>query len=313
MVRRLAYRAPGAANLHPADAALNLPAEKHSHGLRRLAATEAARGSFDEAAAALGRATGTGLGKRQVEGLTMRAAADFTAFYAIHRQPAHVDDDQAAGAAGRRQRHRHAPRRAAARDRESRRSGQPEAREPAVQRGEALPQTDRRGRRGRRRDPGRAHRRGHPARHRRRTRDTDRRADGDRQVADGQRRRRRRHRRRRRLRRGHPPRPRPHPHLGRAGRRGEPPDRPDPRRGGLPRGERAHPGRLRPRHRVPVEGDLVLPRRSRPGRRDLGARQSPRRPRRQGPQRRRHHPSHRHQPSAHRHRPQSARTKRPAT
>ena len=93
MVRRLAYRAPGAANLHPADAALNLPAEKHSHGLRRLAATEAARGSFDEAAAALGRATGTGLGKRQVEGLTVRAAADFTAFYAIHRQPAHVDDE----------------------------------------------------------------------------------------------------------------------------------------------------------------------------------------------------------------------------
>lgn len=39
-VRRLAYRAPGTANLHPADAALNLPAEKHSHGLRRLAAAE---------------------------------------------------------------------------------------------------------------------------------------------------------------------------------------------------------------------------------------------------------------------------------
>ena len=93
MVRRLAYRAPGAANLHPADAALNLPAEKHSHGLRRLAATEAARGSFDEAAAALSRATGTGLGKRQVEGLTVRAAADFTAFYAIHRQAAHVDEE----------------------------------------------------------------------------------------------------------------------------------------------------------------------------------------------------------------------------
>ena len=52
-VRRLAYRAHGQANLHPADAALNLPAEKHSHGLRRLAATEAARGAFDEARAAL--------------------------------------------------------------------------------------------------------------------------------------------------------------------------------------------------------------------------------------------------------------------
>ena len=31
-VSRMAYRAPGRANLHPADAELNLPAEKHSHG-----------------------------------------------------------------------------------------------------------------------------------------------------------------------------------------------------------------------------------------------------------------------------------------
>ena len=45
-VERLAYRAPGLANLHPADAVLNLPVERHSHGLRRLAAVEAARGSF---------------------------------------------------------------------------------------------------------------------------------------------------------------------------------------------------------------------------------------------------------------------------
>jgi len=87
-VRRLAYRAHGQANLHPADAALNLPAEKHSHGLRRLAATEAARGAFDEARAALTSTTGTSTGKRQVEALTMRAAADFAAFYATHRQPA---------------------------------------------------------------------------------------------------------------------------------------------------------------------------------------------------------------------------------
>ena len=49
-VARLAYRGRGHANLYPADAVLNLPAEQHSHGLRRLAAIEAARGSFDEAA-----------------------------------------------------------------------------------------------------------------------------------------------------------------------------------------------------------------------------------------------------------------------
>ena len=37
-VERLAYRAPLVRNLHPADAALNLPIERHSHGLRKVAA-----------------------------------------------------------------------------------------------------------------------------------------------------------------------------------------------------------------------------------------------------------------------------------
>ena len=46
-VERLAYRAPGVGNLHPADAALNLPVERHSHGLRKLCALESPRGSFD--------------------------------------------------------------------------------------------------------------------------------------------------------------------------------------------------------------------------------------------------------------------------
>jgi hypothetical protein len=50
VVRRIAYRARRRADLHPADGVLNLPAEKHSHGLRKLAAAEAARGSFADAA-----------------------------------------------------------------------------------------------------------------------------------------------------------------------------------------------------------------------------------------------------------------------
>jgi hypothetical protein len=57
-VERLAYRARGVPNLYPADAVLNLPAEKHSHGLRRLAAIEAVRGSFDEVSSAITRASG---------------------------------------------------------------------------------------------------------------------------------------------------------------------------------------------------------------------------------------------------------------
>jgi hypothetical protein len=56
-VERLAYRAPGQANLHPADAALNLPVERHSHGLRKLAALESPRGSFADAVDAIERLT----------------------------------------------------------------------------------------------------------------------------------------------------------------------------------------------------------------------------------------------------------------
>lgn len=92
-VKRLAYRRKGEANLHPADAALNLPAERHSHGLRRLAAVESTRGSFEEAAGAVERATGTRVGKRQVEELAARAAADVDAFYAgLDRGPAEDGD-----------------------------------------------------------------------------------------------------------------------------------------------------------------------------------------------------------------------------
>jgi len=81
-VTRIAYRSPGLENLHPADAELNLPSERHSHGLRRLAAIEASRGSFDDAVAAVSQATGQKLGKRQVEALAQASATDVEDFYA---------------------------------------------------------------------------------------------------------------------------------------------------------------------------------------------------------------------------------------
>ena len=80
-VSRIAYRSPGRSNVHPLDAALNLPEEKHSHGLRRLAAIEAARGSMEAASAAITRATGVTIGKRQLEELARRCAAHVEAFY----------------------------------------------------------------------------------------------------------------------------------------------------------------------------------------------------------------------------------------
>jgi hypothetical protein len=81
-VSRIAYKAPGRENVHPADAALNLPEEKHSHGLRKLAAVEPARGSIEDAGAAVERATGVKIGKRQLEDMARRAAAHVEEFYA---------------------------------------------------------------------------------------------------------------------------------------------------------------------------------------------------------------------------------------
>jgi hypothetical protein len=92
-VSRIAYRRRGLANLHPADAALNLPTEKHSHGLRRLAAIESSRGSFDGAVQGIERVTGQQLGKRQVEDLAARAAVDFGPFYAQRQHPAAATED----------------------------------------------------------------------------------------------------------------------------------------------------------------------------------------------------------------------------
>lgn len=83
-VTRIAYRSRGHTDLHPADAVRNLPVEKHSHGLRKLAALEAARGSFTDAATAIERATTVRVGKRQVEALACAAASDVDAFYTAH-------------------------------------------------------------------------------------------------------------------------------------------------------------------------------------------------------------------------------------
>lgn len=93
-VRRIAYRSRGGPNLCPADAHLNLPVERHSHGLRRWAAHEAARGSYEDACEAIRRATGQRLGKRQTEQLATRAAVDFDAFYE-RRRAASCSPDQA--------------------------------------------------------------------------------------------------------------------------------------------------------------------------------------------------------------------------
>jgi hypothetical protein len=81
-VTRCAWRKPGTANSCPADAALSLPAGRHSHSLAKLAAIEAARGSFGAAHDAVTRRCGPVIGKRQLEQAVTGAAADIPAFYA---------------------------------------------------------------------------------------------------------------------------------------------------------------------------------------------------------------------------------------
>jgi hypothetical protein len=92
-VTRIAYRARGQANLHPADGKLNLPDEEYSHGLRRLAAVESSRGSFDGAVEAIERGTGQQVGKRQVEQLARRSAIDSDGFYCERQPPAGSSGD----------------------------------------------------------------------------------------------------------------------------------------------------------------------------------------------------------------------------
>jgi hypothetical protein len=49
IVRRMAYRAAGAPNLHPADAALNLPARRYSWAVQQAAVRYALAGSYEQA------------------------------------------------------------------------------------------------------------------------------------------------------------------------------------------------------------------------------------------------------------------------
>jgi hypothetical protein len=54
--------------------------ERHPHALPKLAALEAARGSFQEAVDASERCRGQRLGHRQAQGLAASAAMDFEDF-----------------------------------------------------------------------------------------------------------------------------------------------------------------------------------------------------------------------------------------
>src|SRR5690349_2778081 len=85
---RIAYRAPGAPNVHPADEQLRLPRGKHSPGLAKMAAAGSAAGSLAGACRQVRQRTGCTLGTRQCQELVRAAAADFEAYYASRPRPA---------------------------------------------------------------------------------------------------------------------------------------------------------------------------------------------------------------------------------
>jgi len=80
-VPRLQYVQPGRSSLFPGDMALNLPEEAYSLGLRRVAAIEAAKVSYQETVASIQAYTAGKVPPRQVQELVLRASLDFDAFY----------------------------------------------------------------------------------------------------------------------------------------------------------------------------------------------------------------------------------------
>ena len=83
VVRRIGYRSgvKGAGALFPRDAVLNLPPCGFSWQLQRLAEMFARSGSYEQAHEFVLAATGVSIGKRQLEQITVAAAADAERFY----------------------------------------------------------------------------------------------------------------------------------------------------------------------------------------------------------------------------------------
>ena len=83
VVRRIGYRSgvKGVPSLFPRDAVLNLPPCGYSWGLQRLAEMFCRAGSYEQAHEFVLAAAGVSIGKRQLEQITMAAAADAERFY----------------------------------------------------------------------------------------------------------------------------------------------------------------------------------------------------------------------------------------
>jgi len=83
VVRRIGYRSgiKGVPSLFPRDAVLNLPLCGYSWALQRLAEMFCRSGSYEQGHEFVRAATGVSIGKRQLEQITVAAAADAERFY----------------------------------------------------------------------------------------------------------------------------------------------------------------------------------------------------------------------------------------
>jgi hypothetical protein len=87
-VTRIAYRHPGASNLHPADARLALPEGRYSFPLQQAVIHETVTGALREARDGLQRLLAARVGTRQLMQITTDAARDVRDFYPQHPAPA---------------------------------------------------------------------------------------------------------------------------------------------------------------------------------------------------------------------------------
>jgi hypothetical protein len=93
-VPRQSYGARGVPSLFALDAALNLPPDKYSDGLRRHVAQDVASMSFDEAIERMAQTTGGHIPKRQSEQIVVKVAQDFETFSGMRQaQAAEASED----------------------------------------------------------------------------------------------------------------------------------------------------------------------------------------------------------------------------
>ena len=88
VVSRFGYstKQPGVGALYPEDGKLNLAPDHYSDGLRQRIAQESSKVSFAETSQSISETTGSKVGKRQCEEVTVKVAQDFEEFYAQRQQ-----------------------------------------------------------------------------------------------------------------------------------------------------------------------------------------------------------------------------------